>query len=227
MRKLTEQQRKTLELLVTSGLTEGFYLTGGTALVIRHAHRISEDFDFFSYPDAGDFTSMPFLKKLQVLKGDILTYQADTIRTVINGIHCSWFKYPYKLLRPPEKVTIGGRPLELARDEDIAASKVIAICQRGAKKDFFDLHFLMEKHGLDLYDIFKLLREKYSLDDSWFAIPMKALVYFDDCRNEEVRIAQGVALDEASWKRIEYYFKRQVKNLIKFEHEHPLSSKPI
>ncbi len=220
MEKLTGQQRKTLEQLVTSGLTEGFYLTGGTALAIRHAHRVSEDFDFFSYPDAGDFASMAFLKKLQALKGDMLTYQANTVKALINKVHCSWFTYPYKLLTPPEKVTIEGKHLDIATDEDIAASKVIAICQRGAKKDFFDLHFLMKIHDLDLNDIFSLIQEKYSLDDTWFAIPMKALIYFEDCRDEQIHIAHGVKLDDRAWRGIEDFFKEQVRDLTEPDYDY-------
>jgi hypothetical protein len=41
---------------------KNFYLSGGTALMIKHKHRISEDLDFFSKKEFS-FTKMDFEKK--------------------------------------------------------------------------------------------------------------------------------------------------------------------
>ena len=43
MKRLKEKQREALEKLVKSGITEGFYLAGGTALLIRYGHRESDE----------------------------------------------------------------------------------------------------------------------------------------------------------------------------------------
>ncbi|WP_218914874.1 nucleotidyl transferase AbiEii/AbiGii toxin family protein [Thermodesulfobium narugense] len=48
--KLTRQQLSALEVVLSYGIDEGFYLTGGTALTIKYNHRHSEDFVFFTIP---------------------------------------------------------------------------------------------------------------------------------------------------------------------------------
>ena len=70
--------------------------------------------------------------------------------------------------------------LRLAGVEDIAAMKLAAITNRGTKKDFIDLYFLLKQYGLEeLLDFYK---NKYH-DGSIFLV-IKSLSYFDDAEEE-------------------------------------------
>jgi predicted nucleotidyltransferase component of viral defense system len=72
--------------------------------------------------------------------------------------------------------------LKLARIEDIAAMKLSAITNRGTKKDFIDLFFLLKKYSLE--DLFDFYNKKYH-DGSIFLV-IKSLAYFDDADEEEM-----------------------------------------
>lgn len=60
--------------------------------------------------------------------------------------------------------------------KDIAAMKLVAIAQRGSKKDFFDLYELLERYSLET--IFDFFRRKFPGQDPSYVI--RSLTYFDD-----------------------------------------------
>lgn len=145
MKKLSKKQRKVLEKLVKSGIIEeGFYLAGGTALTLKYDHRTSKDFDFFSEI----FFKKPFFFYLNFLQeqGDLKVemFKNDTLIFFLEGVRCSFFYYPYKLINPIETIKIFSSEkkkqiyIPVASDEDIAGMKSVAIIQRGTKKDFYD-----------------------------------------------------------------------------------------
>ncbi len=154
-------------------LANDFVLAGGTALALQIGHRVSVDFDFFCKPSA-------FPKNLNKLihqefeNIQILQDSNDTFEAIINGVKCSFFSYETEF--SDSKVRFYKRPL--ATIEDIAAMKLIAIAQRGAKKDFVDLFFITQT--LEFIDIVENLKRRYD----WTKInPIhyaKSLVYFDD-----------------------------------------------
>ena len=201
--RLTETQREVLELLVRSGTTEGFYLAGGTALMMRYGHRFSGDFDFFSLPGIDvDFA------RLDATVGEakeILELRNDTLVFKVRSVLCSFFRYPYDLLRPAEIEDEYG--VVIASDEDIAAMKAVAIIQRGAKKDFYDLWCLMRRRGWGVREVFSLCREKYG-DMFNPSLLLKALVFFDDAETERVKDI------EAEWESVKEYFVGLVKSLV-------------
>ena len=88
MKNLTEKQKKTLSLVVESGISENFYLAGGTAVALKYNPRYSEDFDFFSYKFS--------LKKIEKALGNLPDLEVEILRkdTVIfylNGVKFSFF----------------------------------------------------------------------------------------------------------------------------------------
>ncbi|QER41880.1 nucleotidyl transferase AbiEii/AbiGii toxin family protein [Thermodesulfobacterium sp. TA1] len=218
MKKLTKRQRKVLERLVRSGIIEeGFYLAGGTALTLKYNHRGSRDFDFFS---ESFFKNSP-LHYLNILQrgGDlkIEMLKADTLIFFLQDVRCSFFLYPYKLIRPLEKIKISisdeeknNEYVAVASDEDIAGMKAVAIVQRGTKKDFYDLWFLMKTYNWNLTDVKKICKTKYGalFPESAFE---RAIVYFDDAEKE------SFSEIDPFWEEIKQFFVNVVK--------HPVSSK--
>ena len=63
---------------------------------------------------------------------------------LINGVKVDIVNYPYDWL----EVAIVENNIRLASQKDIAAMKIAAITQRGSKKDFIDLYFLLQTYSL-------------------------------------------------------------------------------
>ncbi|RUM28019.1 MAG: hypothetical protein DSY32_04845, partial [Aquifex sp.] len=175
MKKLSKKQRIALEEVVSLEICDNFYLAGGTALLIRYGHRFSEDFDFFSFPQKS-FDSFSLIRQIDKLSSVKWIYQSkDTLIFITQGIKFSFFEYHYPLLEEPEKDKELG--IFIAKDKDIACMKAVAIAQRGSKKDFYDLWFLMKEHKWDLKELEKFVKKKYTNIE--FSIIVKSLVYFE------------------------------------------------
>ena len=203
--KLTETQEKVLEKLVASGITEKFYLAGGTALMMRYNHRFSGDFDFFSRPreEFDVRNKIPELDNVQ-----ILDEKKDTMIFIKDSIKCSFFEYDYPLLRP--LVKLKGYGISVASDEDITSMKAIAIIQRGEKKDFFDLWTLMVRNDWSLEDITGFCEAKYG-ERFNPSLLLKALTFFEDAEKDKI------ADIDLRWDDIKNYFIILVKEFMRGE----------
>jgi len=181
----------------------GFYLAGGTALALQIRHRVSVDFDFYN-PKKFDSTEIYHLFQKQKSRSLLLdTISDNTLILEINGISGSLFYYDYPLLKP----LVVSDYLNLASLEDIAAMKLIAIIQRGVKRDFIDLYFLAEKFGLE--KIMTLTEKKYTGFNKYLAC--QALVYFNDADKKQDREAKMLA--PLYWERIKKYFGSEIARL--------------
>ena len=205
MKRLKEKQREVLERLVKSGITEGFYLAGGTALLIRYGHRESDDFDFFSFSQNKNFD---FFRRIQEFSSELLEVEElkrDTLIFYLNGVRCSFFEYPYPVLKFPDRFEKLG--IYVASDEDIAAMKAVAVIQRGSKKDFFDLYFLIKKHNWKLETIITFCKEKYG---NAFPEPafLKALTYFKEAELESYKDI------DVEWDSIKRFFVEVVTDYV-------------
>jgi predicted nucleotidyltransferase component of viral defense system len=192
--------KETLENLSKSGITEKFYLAGGTALALKYSHRESKDLDFFSFP--GEETSMENLTHLLPQEAKIINLKEHTLQFSYNNLPVSLFQYNYSLLRKPE--IFEETRTYIASDEDIACMKAIAIIQRGLKKDFFDLWFLIKRHNWSISKIGELCQKKFGhiYNHSLF---IKALVYFEDAESSEIPDI------DLYWKEIKKFFTEIVK----------------
>ncbi|QID32577.1 nucleotidyl transferase AbiEii/AbiGii toxin family protein [Pampinifervens florentissimum] len=179
-KSLKDIQKKTLEKIVSLSLTEGFYLAGGTALTIRYAHRLSEDFDFFTFP-SHNFNANVLLEKLRNTTAEIVSISDGTLIFFVEGVKFSFFNYPYPLLEEPELWKDLG--VYIAKDRDILCMKAIAIAQRGSKKDFFDLWYLMNRNSISLHNLLEDLKKKY--ENYNLGIFLKSLTYFEDAEREK------------------------------------------
>ena len=183
---LSQKQNEVLERLKKSVISNKlfpnlFYLAGGTGLALMLAHRKSDDFDFFSKEK---FSTEKLLEIIIESFGEdkviLSEIKDDTLIIFLTNIQVAFFQYNYPLLKP----VIKKNSLNIASIEDISAMKVIAIIQRGTKKDFIDLWAIIRQTEHSLKDIFSFCKEKY---DSAFSesIALKALTYFKDAEEEE------------------------------------------
>jgi predicted nucleotidyltransferase component of viral defense system len=202
MQKLSKRQRAILEEFAISNILSDFYLAGETALTIRYNHRFSEDFDFFCFPEK----KINFFEFASCISPKTTIELDDkTLIILYKEIKLSFFRYDYPLLNIPEYFK--GVDVQIATDEDIAAMKSVAIMQRGEKKDFFDLWYLMKHHKWNLKDIVYFCETKY-LDSFNKYIFFKSLVFFEDAE-----IAKIPEID-MYWSEVKGFFRDMVKNFI-------------
>ena len=112
-------------------------------MALHIGHRKSIDLDFFGHIDY----SMDELKMaMESVSSDVQPINSTkTMRFyVVEGVKIDVVNYPYSWIG--ESVIEDG--LTLAGIEDIAAMKLAAITNRGTKKDFIDLFFLLKKYSL-------------------------------------------------------------------------------
>src|SRR3989338_5555948 len=183
----------------------GFYLAGGTALALWFGHRKSIDFDFYC---ENPFIEMEFEQRLvQALPDFKVTQRAHgTIIGQCKKVDLSFFHYPYPLLEPIHKT----ETLDICSIPDIAAMKLIAISQRGIRRDFLDLYVICQKN--ELSEIFDWAQKKYTQFDPH--IYLKALTYFVDADNDES--GRGMELSKpVPWKDVKTFFQKEAVRLAK------------
>jgi len=199
---LVKGAKENLALLGRGGFLSDAYLAGGTAAALQLGHRISVDFDFFT-PE--EFMPRAFATELSNL-GLFNEEQADkgTVIGEFEGIKFSIFIYKYPLIFPSLKYL----SLNIADLRDIAAMKIDAVANRGAKRDFVDLYFIC-KSGYKLADLLEFYDTKYGMLASNLIHIQKSLVFFNDAEPEEM----PMMLKDVTWQEIKKYFKDEVKNI--------------
>ena len=185
---------------------KNFYLAGGTALALQIKHRTSLDFDFYTEEE---FLPEDIIELFRKGTREITEVQTakGTLICRIKGMEVSLFHYPYSLLEPLVK----SKNLNLVSLKDIAAMKLIAIIQRGTKRDFFDLYFLIDKIGLGR--IIELTQKKYPPFNAYLAL--QALTYFEDAEKEDFSERKIVFFKPLSWDKVKEFFVEEVRSFKK------------
>lgn len=198
--------------IVSSGILDrkNFYLAGGTGLALQLGHRLSEDLDFFS---GSDFISQDILNFLPAKEVKIIDETDNTLHLFLREQKISFLKYPYRLLE--NFIYYKGCPL--ASYLDIALMKLIAISQRGAKKDFVDLYTVLKKKNLKLEYLLGLLEEKYQIKYSYLHI-LRSIGYFQDAENDPMPLMRRKTgfseLSDDEWEEIKWYLVRKQREVI-------------
>jgi len=201
---LAPNTHKLLDLLGKTSVAKQFYLAGGTALALHYGHRRSIDLDWFSNKEF----SVPRLRdKLAAGSGELTVVAEDkgTLHGVMNRVRLSFLYYPYKLLWP----TIKYNGVNLADPRDIACMKLLAISNRGSKKDFFDLYILLKYY--QLAQLFVWFDRKFSGTRYNHLHLLKSLLYFDDAEKEP----NPVLLCNLTWREVKRQFKLAVSQYLK------------
>ena len=193
---------KTLELLrrlQSLSIFEHSRLVGGTALALQLGHRKSIDLDMFGSIEATSGEIQDACRNAGELE---ISKTSKNINIYwLDGIKVDCVNYPYEWLE--ECKILDG--LRLASVNDIAAMKISAIINRGTKKDFIDLHFLLKEMSLnqilDLYD------KKYP-DGSRF-IAIKSLTYFEDAESDPM----PYMFNDVTWDDVKGSIISEIKKL--------------
>lgn len=146
-----------------------YYLVGGTALALQRGHRISIDIDMFTNLLYGDMktgelkdalTSLfPYVESLEKLDETRVVYSLFVGTKRDNCVKLD-ICYDEKPVFP----LIEEEGIRMVSEKDIAAMKLNAISQdRQRKKDFWDIHDLLESYPIDKLVTFALDRYPWSL----------------------------------------------------------------
>ena len=100
--------------------------------------------------------------------------------------------------------------IELASLKDIAAMKLAAIMDRGTKRDFVDLYFLV-KNNISLDEMFVFYDKKFNALESNLYSLLKSLTYFDDAEKSDM----PQMLKKISWEKVKEFLKKKVVEVAK------------
>ena len=175
-------------------------LVGGTALALQYGHRSSVDLDVFGDVPDDDQALLDILEGFGKVQGQKTTkYIKSFVVDNIKVDFVNYSRYPWI----DEVVSEEG--LRLASPKDIAAMKTYAIQNRGSKKDFIDLYFLLQHFTLE--EILGFYSQKYP-NYSMFRTRM-ALTYFEDAEGQECP-KMWVDVD---WKTVKEFIEQAVRKV--------------
>lgn len=178
-----------LKAVLANKLFDSFNLVGGTALALQFGHRLSIDLDFFT-TDLFDKE----LVKAELADMGIWTTDSENkigLRGQLDGVKIDFVTYRYPLLEPIVIID----DVRMLSQADISAMKLSAVTNRGAKKDFYDIFFLLHRHSFtQLCDWYK---RKFRTNNLFMLL--KSITYFDDAELTEtpVLLAKNI-----SWESV-------------------------
>jgi len=178
-----------------------WYLAGGTALALSTGLRKSVDLDFF--------TTNPKFRLESVLSNffenpdwKTTVEEPNTIFGELFKAKISFIAYPF-FVSKQEMISYGS--VKILQPLDIAVMKIIAISQRGRKRDFFDLYWCA-KNIEPLEDLIKRLKVQYPSVAHDYHHILKSLVFFEDAESDPMPELNF----KVSWKEVKNYFTKEI-----------------
>ena len=158
-----------LRKIMANKAFDNHYLVGGTAHALQRGHRISIDIDMFTNALYGEMNTeeikkaliemFPYTENLDRLDETLMVY---SLYVGNSGDDCIKLDICYDDNPVFPLVQIEG--IRMVSEKDIAAMKLNAIAQdRQRKKDFWDIHDLLETYSIEDMVSFALKRYPWSL----------------------------------------------------------------
>lgn len=205
---LPKETKQALDFLSTQKWLEdsNWYLAGGTALSLQCGNRKSYDLDFFTTEKFFDSKKLliNFINNKNWLT-DIAS--DDTVYGELFKAKISFIAYPF--FRPKESFIKHGT-LKVLRPIDVAVMKIIAISQRGKKRDFFDLYWCV-KNVASFKDIILRLKDQYPTVAHDYHHILKSLVYFNDAESD----VDPIIFFEIKWTTVKKFFQDEIYKITK------------
>lgn len=176
-----------------------FSLVGGTNLALRLGHRISVDIDLFTtvsfdLAEIKDTITDAFPNALE------LSARNQTLLYQINGVKTDLIRHQYLEISAVENID----GIRLASLPDIIAMKLGAVAGRGAKKDFWDIHVLLEQFSVK--EMIDYYAQKYPLSDPGQVV--RSLVYFEDADRQQ----DPIDLLKVTWPEVKANLRDHIRN---------------
>lgn len=205
---LPKETKKALDFLSRQKWLEDseWYLAGGTALALQAGHRKSVDLDFFTKESLFDNNEL-LERLLSSGESEADINKENTVYARLFKAKVSFISYPFFI---PKQEFIKYGTVKMLQPMDIAVMKIIAISQRGKKRDFFDLYWCV-KNIDSLENIISKLPIQYpSVGHNYHHI-VESLAYFEDAEGDP----EPEIYFKANWKEIKEFFRREATFIIK------------
>jgi hypothetical protein len=181
---------------------EGFFLAGGVGLAVRLGHRLSADLDWFT-PRPFDVGAIErHLEALAESPTQILRHGRHTVRAYYGTLETSFITYG-QVPASPEIMRVAGTEIPVADIAIIAAMKAAALHDRGAKRDFIDIHAICSQPGWSVERFIKHAAQLLPLQPEQVA---RALTYFIDAEKDPMPAGYVVA-----WAKVKTDLARGVQ----------------
>ncbi len=199
---LPGRQMECLRALAPAATALGFHLAGGTAVALTIGHRRSVDFDWFIPRFPCSPVDLAESLARHGISLETTTLAEQTVHGLVAGVKVSFLEFRPPLLEPlvawPE---IGCR---LASLSDLAAMKLLAVAQRGTRKDFIDVLAIARR--LPLGQMLECFRRRFGVTDT--SRVLAGLCYFDDADTEPMP-TMLVSLD---WDAVKHELREMVRS---------------
>lgn len=183
-----------------------WYLAGGTALALYAGHRTSLDLDFFLPSPKFDLQKLlAYFPKDNSWIVDVA--KEGTVYGRLFDAKISFIAYPFFI---PKEKPGWYEAVRILQPRDIAVMKIIAISQRGKKRDFVDLYWYII-HSEPLTDVLHRLPYQYPTVAHNYHHILKSLTYFEDAEADPM----PRLFFKVSWKEIKEYFRKEIKKITK------------
>lgn len=166
---VTPLLKKVLNEIMGNSEFKPFYLVGGTSLSLRLGHRMSVDIDLFTNAMYGSLDFSVYEKFFQ----ENYPYYYCTDKTDLVGFGRSYYigessdenikidlYYHEEIINPCDII----ENIRIASLDDVVSMKVDVISRKGRKKDFWDLHELLNTYTINQMLELHKQRHEYTHD---------------------------------------------------------------
>lgn len=207
---VTPLLRKVLDDIMANPIFEPFFLVGGTSLSLRLGHRISVDIDLFTNAPYGSLDFSIYEKFFQ----ENYKYYYCTDTSNIVGFGRSYYVgesedenikvdlyYHDEIINPCNMID----NIRIASLDDVVAMKVDVVSRGGRKKDFWDLHELLNTYSIPQMLELHLQRHEYTHDRD------QIIANFTDFTSADGDI-DPICLKGKEWELVKLDFVEVIKN---------------
>lgn len=196
---LDRAKRRVIRLQAGIVREGGFFLAGGTGLGLRIGHRLSDDLDWFT-PNPFDVADL--MARLNALPEKPSALRKDgrhTLRAYYDSLETSFITYA-EVPAHPEMLTIERRKIPIADLGVLAAMKAAVLHDRGARRDFIDVHAILTLPDWSVARFIEHAARHLPLRSEQVA---RSLTYFADADRDPM--PRGCTV---SWRKVKSDFTR-------------------
>ncbi len=144
---------------------------------------------------------------MQTKEWDTTIRDKGTLYGTFLGAKASFIAYPFFV---PSKSMARYGTIKILPPEDIAAMKIVAVSQRGRKRDFVDLFWYCQNRE-PLETVIRRIIKQYPFHNHNIGHFLTSLVYFDDAEKDPM----PRVFFKADWKEIKKFFRKEVPRITK------------
>ena len=208
---VTPQLKNVLNKIMSNSIFNPFYLVGGTSLSLRLGHRKSVDVDLFTNALYGSLDFSIFEKYFQ----NNFDYYDYTGMSEVVGFGRSYYVgeskdenvkidlyYKDEIIDPCDIID----NIRIATLNDVVAMKVDVVSRTGRKKDFWDLHELLNIYSIN--EMLELHKRRYEYTHERDQIISNFTNF--DCADEDI---DPICLKGKYWELIKLDFVELIEKL--------------